>query len=91
MEAAGGLCYCRSQDSKPKILVCDWMHAYQPMRNLKMKLWHFIAAAISTLITVPFTLIALPFVSAVCASFVIYPCSALLLKLVDEWSSKWAL
>ena len=23
MEAAGGLCYCRSQDSKPKILVCD--------------------------------------------------------------------
>jgi len=23
MEAAGGLCYCRSQDSKPPILVCD--------------------------------------------------------------------
>jgi len=53
-----------------------------------MKLWHFIAAGVSTLITVPFTLFALPFVSAVCASFVIYPCSAVFLRFVDDWSSR---
>ncbi|RBP53520.1 hypothetical protein DFR28_101907 [Arenicella xantha] len=49
-----------------------------------MKLWHFLAAAIATLITVPFTVIALPFVNGLCATLVIYPCSTALLKLVDE-------
>jgi len=53
-----------------------------------MKLWHFIAAAIATLITVPFTLIALPFANIICATAVIYPCTTYLLNLIDRWSSR---